>query len=106
MVDLTGWETTVKEMAEFYTDLESAVTHDADKFYAQMAKESSVKIVQLLEVYKSKPHSQYMKQIHANLMTLTRGVEGFIDPSADMKHSKYGALQHDLLEFIRKNVRW
>lgn len=106
MVDFTSWEKQIKEMVEFYIGLEKVVTNDGDKFYAELAKDSSIQIVELLEKYKADPQNRYLKQIHANIMTLTRGVEGFVDTDVDRVHNSYGNLQYDILEYIRKNVRW
>ena len=106
MVDLTPWEKQINEMARFYIGLDNVVKHEADKFYAGLAKDSALQIIDLIEKYKADPQNRYLKQIHANIMTLTRGVEGFQDADVDRTHNSYGSLQYDILDYIRKNVRW
>lgn len=106
MVDFTPWEKQIQKMVEFYIGLEKVVTNEGDKYYAEMAKDSSLEIVGLIKKYKADPKNRYLKQIHANIMTLTRGVEGFVDTDIDKAHNSFGNLQYDVLEYIRKNVGW
>lgn len=99
-------EPEVREMAKFYADLSERAKKILDKDYAQMGQESSENILSLVEKYHSDPKNTYLKRIHSNLMTLTRGIEYFQDEDAQKKHDSYRPLVIKILRYVNENVKW
>jgi hypothetical protein len=106
MVNLKDFDKEIHEMAKFYIDLPEKVEAEADKYYAILGKKSSEKILELVKKYHSNPKNTYLKQLHANLMTLTRGIEKFNDEAIESKHETYGKLRYQIFEYIEKKVKW
>lgn len=106
MTTLKDLEPEVHEMAKFYADLSERAKKNLDKDYAQMGQESCENILSLVQKYHSDPKNAYLKLIHSNLMTLTRGIEYFQDERAQKKHDSYGPLVVKLLRYVNENVKW
>lgn len=106
MTTLKDFAPEVREMAKFYADLSETAKKNLDKDYAQMGQESSENILTLVQKYDSDPKNTYIKRIHSNLMTLTRGIEYFKDEDAQKKHDSYRPLLIKLLQFVNENVKW
>ena len=90
----------------FYADLYENTRNDPDNDYAQMGKESAENIVSLVDKYQSDPKNTYLRRMHSNLMTLTRGIEGFQDKATQNKHETFGELFSKLFHYIDANVKW
>ena len=106
MAPLKDLETEIRQMAKFYAELSKSAEKNLDKDYAEMGQESAENILSLVEKYHSDQKNTYLKRIHSNLMTLTRGIEYFKDEDAQKKHDSYRPLVIKLLQFVNENVKW
>jgi DNA primase len=105
MVERQEFDEEIKEMVRFYLGLPEKV-READKHYALLPKESAENIITLLKQYYLNPKNTYLKRLHANLMTLVRGVEGFNDEAIHQKHEYYGKLCYKIFETIENKIKW
>ncbi|MGC1240774.1 MAG: hypothetical protein WA874_04255 [Chryseosolibacter sp.] len=106
MATLKDLETEIRQMAKFYAELSKSAEKNLDKDYAEMGQESGENILSLVEKYHSDPKNTYLKRIHSNLMTLTRGIEYFQDEDAQKKHDSYRPLVIKILRYVNENVKW
>ncbi|MEO5600202.1 MAG: hypothetical protein ABIR06_04670 [Cyclobacteriaceae bacterium] len=106
MVKLKDFDNEIFEMTNFYLGLPEKVASASDKYYAILGNKSSERILDLLEKCHFNPKNTYLKQLHANLMTLTRGVEKFNDEAIEIRHVAYGSLRNKLFDFLEKEIKW
>ena len=106
MVSLDEIQEEIQDMTAFYISLPSKVVSDGDKTYAALAKTASEQILDLITKYQNKPQNKILKQLHANVMTLTRGVEYFDDDSTERQHRAHGQLRLRLFEWLESNIKW
>ena len=105
MVSLDDIQKEIQEMTMFYINLPSRVVSDGDKTYAVLAKTASEQILKLITKYRDKPQNKILKQLHANVMTLTRGVEYFEHERTEHQHRAYGHLRLRLLEWLESTIK-
>jgi hypothetical protein len=105
MAELKEFDAEIRKMARFYTELPDKVC-ETDKQYALLARESTDNIITLLKQYYINPKNTHLKRLHANLMTLVRGVEGFNDEDIQEKHEYFGKLCYKLFDIIESKIKW
>lgn len=106
MVKLNHFETKLEGMANFYMALPLIVTDESDKIYADLAKDAAKRILEIIEEYRANPKNKHLKELHANLMTLTRGVERFHEEGISTRHREYGKLRAELYKFLESEIKW
>jgi hypothetical protein len=105
MVGLEAYKKDLIEMAAFYTSLPEKITDPRDEFYAHLGKDAAKSIVKILNEYERRPSHRALKQLHDNLMTLTRGLENFEDEAIQARHRSYGTLRYKIFEYLEAVIK-